>query len=50
MGLIVNLLRLSHLLDPRVVHDHDLVGQLKGLFLVVGHEESGERNLFVKGA
>jgi len=34
-------LRRAHLLDGALIEDRDPVGQIKGLFLIVGDEDSG---------
>ena len=44
--LVVNLLRRAHLLDIALVHDDDGVGHGEGLFLVVGHVDKGDAELF----
>ena len=42
--------RAALLFDPAVVHDHDAIGQLERLLLVVGDEHAGEVNLVVQPA
>ena len=45
---LVDLVRGPGLLDPAMVHDHDPVGHLQGLFLIVGDEDAGHMDLVVK--
>jgi hypothetical protein len=39
---VVDLVGDSCLLDPALVHDHDLIGKLEGLLLIVGDEQAGD--------
>ena len=48
--LLVQLARRPDLLDPAVVHDHDPVGDVHRLFLVVGHEHGRDVGLVVQPA
>ena len=48
--LVVERVRAADLLHPAVVDDHDLVGDLEGLLLVVGHEDRGGVHLVVQPA
>ena len=45
---VEDLLRRADLLDAALVHDHDAVGHLERLLLVVGHEDAGEADLVVQ--
>jgi len=47
-GFVVDLLGGADLLDAGVVHDDDLVGEFEGLFLVMGDEDGGEVDAFLK--
>ena len=49
-GCVVELVGRADLLDAPVVDDHDLVGDLEGLLLVVGHEHRGHVHLVVQAA
>ena len=49
-GLVVNLGRGPHLLDPAPVHDHHPVGHFQGLFLVVGDKHAGDLQLVMEAA
>ena len=42
---VVDLEGRADLLDPALAHDHDPVGQLEGLLLVVGHVHGGDAQL-----
>ena len=47
---VVELVRAADLLDGTVVDHHDLVGDLEGLFLVMGDEHGGDVHLVVQPA
>mmetsp|Transcript_1013 Transcript_1013/g.2513 ORF Transcript_1013/g.2513 Transcript_1013/m.2513 type:complete len:443 (-) Transcript_1013:3285-4613(-) len=47
---LVDLLRRADLLDAAVVHQHDAVGHLQRLVLVVGDEDAGDVQLVVQAA
>ena len=49
-GLLAKFCRRADLLDAAFVEDHDAVGQLERLFLIVRDEERGEMRLVVKMA
>src|SRR5690606_24177505 len=47
---VIDFLGGADLLDPPVVQDHDAVGHLHGLLLVVGHEHAGDAEVVVQAA
>ena len=47
-GMLEDLGRAPHLVDFPLGHEDDPVGDLEGLFLVVGHEHAGDVNLVVE--
>ena len=47
---VVDLARIARLLDARVVHDHDLVGDVHRLLLIVGDEDRRHVLLLVQAA
>ena len=47
-GVLEHLDRAGVLLDLAFVHDHDAVGELERLFLIVRHEHARQVNLFVQ--
>src|SRR5690606_32287840 len=47
-GMVVDLFRAADLLNVATVHDHHSVGDLKGLFLIVGDEHTGDVDLVVQ--
>ena len=46
--MVVDLRRSADLLHLAVVHHHNLIGHLHGLFLVVGHDHRGDMHLIVE--
>ena len=47
---LVELARRAFLLDAPAVHDHDMVGHVHGLLLVVGHEDRRHVGLVVESS
>jgi len=48
LGVALQILRRSHLLDPAVIHEHDKIGHGKGFLLIMRHEDGRDAQLRLK--